>query len=316
MDYSHTALVTDDTADVITALIALLPAGITGTNVDDTLSMISSEDFIIIFTATFTLEELWSAGDFTATITGAYDVPTGSLTEIITPVTGWSAVINVAAGIPGLEKETDSELIIRRKDELIKGKSTDATIKNAVRVVENVTSASVLSNRTDITSPDNLPPHSFETTVVGGDDDDIAQAILDTMPGGIKPYGVGNSGTAIDDNGDSHIIPFSRPTATYIWVRYTRTQHPEEIYPNDGDAQVKANLLDWVSSNIDIGTDVVRQRLETPFFEVPGSDSVVTEFAETALPTDTPSYSTDALISVASSVEANFANDRIFIISP
>lgn len=316
VDYTYTAIVTDTLSTVITELIAILPSGVTGTNVDDTLSLLSSDDFILIFTPTFTLEELWNAGDFTATLTGPNDVPAGSLTEIITSVSGWSAVNNISAGITGLSKETDAELIIRRKNELVKGKSTDITIRSAVGGTEDVTASSVVSNRLDTTSGDGLPPHSFEVTVTGGDPDDIAQAILDNMPSGIQPYGVGYSGNAIDEEGVTHVIPFSRPTTTYIWVRYTRTQHPEETYPDDGDASVKANLLAWAEDNVNIGIDIIRQKLETPFFEVPGSSAVVTEFAETALPTDTPSYTTDALISVSSSEKADFDSDRIFIISP
>ena len=315
--YSYTALVSDDKADVITALIALIVIGtsdVIGSNDgNDQLVLFGDDlDFTIDNSITFTMEELYSAGDFDASVVGANVVTAGSLTEIITPVTGWISVTNPNAGITGEERETDPELIIRRKNELVKGKGTDSSIANAVNQVDNVTAAAVVSNRTAGTV-DGIPPKSFETIVTGGIDNDIAQAIIDNMPSGIKPFGT-ESGTGIDDQGVSQTVNFSRTTTTYIHVRYTRTQHPEETYPSNGNAIVKQNLLDWASENMAQGIDVVRQRLETPFFEVPGSQSVVTEFAETAAPGDTPSYTTDALISVAPRDIAQFAEDRIFIV--
>lgn len=312
--YSYVAIVTDDTTDVIAGLIALLPVGITGIDVDSKLQLYSEGDFNITFTSTLTLEELWSAGNFTANIAGPNIVVASSLTEIVTPVSGWSGVTNPESGITGLATETDSALIIRRTAELIKGKSTDKAIRDGVIKVLNVIAVSVVSNRDLVISPEGLPPKSFETIVTGGDDDDIAQAIFDNMPAGIEPYGDADSGTAVDEDGDTYIIPFSRPTTTYIHVRYTRVQHPEETYPADGDDQVKANLLLWVEENIDIGVDVVRQKLETPFFKVPGSQSVATEFAETATPGGTPSWGSGSLIAVDASEIADFDNDRIFIL--
>lgn len=312
--YSYTALAEDTVTSVITAVIALLPDEVAGSNVDDQLVLYGDDlDFTINSNASFTLDELWAAGDFTASIVGANVVPVGSLTEIVTPVTGWDAVDNPNAGITGDERETDTALNIRRKSELIKGKATDGAIKNAVANVDNVSSATVVSNRTAGTV-DNIPAKSFETIVTGGLPDDIAQAIQDNMPSGISPYGLGYEGNAVNEEGETVVIPFSRTTATYIWVRYTRTQHPEEEFPANGNATIKQNLLDWVEDNISTGTDVVRQRLETPFFEVPGSQSVVTEFAQTENPEDTPTWTTDALISIAAREIAQFDEDRIFVV--
>jgi uncharacterized phage protein gp47/JayE len=313
--YEYIAIVTDTVTDVITELIALMPAGITGTDVDSTLKLFSQTNFVISFTATLGMLELWCAGNFTAILDGPHYVVAGSLTEIITPVTGWAEVTNPNNGITGLNTESDTALIIRRADEIIKGKATDAAIRNAVNQLDNVTKANVISNRTSATVED-IPAKAFETVVAGGDDDEIAQAIFDNMPAGIEPYGDGDSGTAIDEDGIEYTIPFSRPTFTYLHVRYTRVQHPEETYPTDGDDQVKANLITWVAENISIGTDVVRQKLETPFFQVPGSESVVTEFAETATPGGSPSWTTDSIIRVDASETAEFATDRIFVVTP
>jgi uncharacterized phage protein gp47/JayE len=315
--YSYTALVSDTKALVIDGLIALIVAGtstVVGSNDgNDQLILFGDDlDFTIDSSYTLTLEELHSAGDFSASVVGANIVTAGSLTEIVTPVTGWLSVTNPNSGIIGEERETDTELIIRRKNELVKGKGTDTAIQNAVNQVDNVTAGAVVSNRT-AGVVDGIPAKSFETIVTGGIDNDIAQAIFDNVPSGIEPFGT-ETGIAIDQDGAEHTIGFSRTTTTYIHVRYTRVQHPEESFPANGSAIVRQNLLDWASDNISQGVDVVRQRLETPFFEVPGSQSVVTEFAETPAPGDTPAWTTDPIISVAARDIAQFAEDRIFIV--
>lgn len=311
--YTYTALEGDTLADVIAALIALLPSTITGTNENDQLQLDGGNlNFTITFSITVSLEKLWSAGDFTASIAGPYSVPAESLTEIVTPVSGWNDVINPNSGSTGASTESDAQLISRRKNELIKGKGTDQAIANEVRKVSNVNTATVTSNRTLVTV-DGIPPKAFETVVSGGTSDDIAQAILDNMPSGIEPFGT-ESGIAVDEYGQSHEIFFSRPTFLYIHVRFTRTQHPEEDYPDDGDAQVKQSVLDWVAQNITNGTDIVRQRLETPFFEVPGSASVTTLFAVTDSPEATPTWISDAIISVPGNKTAVFSADRIFVL--
>lgn len=310
----HTTVAGDSVSTVIASLITRLPEEVIGTNVNDTVVLFGDEkDFTISYSATLTLEELWGAGDFTASITGAYSVPSNSLTEIITPVSGWDAVTNPSSGVTGKGRESDTALIIRRKNELIKGKGTDAAITNAVFNIDNVSSASVTSNRTR-GEVDGIPPNSFEVVVLGGIPNNIAQAIFDNMPAGIGPYGISYTGVAEDSLGQFHTIPFSRPSVTYLWVRFTRTTHPEEIYPTNGNSLVKNAVLTWVEGNIKQGTDVVRQRLESPFFEVPGSATVITEIAQTEDPNGTPEWETEN-IAIPARETAEFDADRIFIIN-
>src|SRR5262249_36114068 len=79
--------------------------------------------------------------------TGPLPAPAGTLTVIDTPVAGLSSVTNAADAILGRNQETDSELRIRREEELrAAGKGTVDAIRALLLEVLNVVQAKVLQN--------------------------------------------------------------------------------------------------------------------------------------------------------------------------
>jgi len=288
----------DPTVDeIITAMIAELPSGVTGTLVNGTLEIFAIVDFSFDYNVLWTLDILASAGDFRSNTSGVITAPANSLIEIVTPVSGWDSVNNPSAGETGSEIETDVALRIRRRKELISGKSTDNAIQIAVEKVENVSSVSVFSNRTLVTDASGIPAKAFETVVLGGDEDEIAQAIYENAPAGIEIYGDNDSGTAVDPIDSTDVtIDFTRPTPIYVWARITRIPNSEEIYPSDGDEQIQAAVVDWAETYLKQGTDVIRQRISIPVYTVPGSGELTIEIAKTATPEGTPSYAEDDIV--------------------
>jgi len=305
----------DPTVDeIITAMIAELPNVVTGTLVDGTLEIFANIDFSFDYNSLWTLNEQASAGNFQSNIAGIITAPANSLTEIVTPISGWSSVNNPSAGETGAEKEADPVLRIRRREELISGKGTDNAIRIAVEKVDNVSAVSVFSNRTLVVDSSGIPAKSFEVVVLGGNEDEIAQAIYDNAPAGVEIYGLNASGTAIDPiDSTVTIIDFSRPTPIYIWVRITRIPNTEEVYPSDGDDQVKAAIVAWAEENLKQGTDVIRLRLSIPVYEVPGSGDLTIEIDDTATPGGTPVYAEDDII-VLNRESAEIVLTRITII--
>jgi len=314
--YSHTVPGGGNTKDeVIDAIVSQIDPldDVISENRSTTLYIFSIPTSLNISnTANFQIDTLGSSGNFTADESGPIQVPANTLTEIVTPITGWEGLNNPSSGVTGNVEETDFALRLRRIQELSTGLSTVASIRKEVNSVENVLVVVVETNRTNITDVDGRPPHSFEVVVSGGDDNDIAQAIFDSAPAGIEWYGVGSSGTAIDELGNSFTILFSRPTPVYIWIRISRDLNPEEAYPTDGDNLIKENILEYVSENITIGTDIIRQRLATPVYEVPGVGDIIIELAETASPGDTPVYAEDSII-LAGRDQGVFALSRITV---
>jgi hypothetical protein len=225
-----------------------------------------------------------------------------------------SSVNNLAAGLAGRIAETDEELRNRRRELLAGlGAATDEAIRQAVlQEVDGVTACLVISNRTDVTDGDGRPPHSFETIVSGGDEDDIAQVIWENTPSGIYPEG-DIVKTVVDSTGKGQTVRFSRPTNVYIWVDLEYSLNIEESFPVNGEDLIKDNIVEWTLQNINIGDDVIYQRLSIPIYEVPGIGTIQIELATSATPTGPPGAYSAANVVIASDELAVFATSRITV---
>jgi uncharacterized phage protein gp47/JayE len=152
-----------------------------------------------------------------ATVTGDVEAPLGALTEIVTPVSGWTGATNAADAIVGRAQETDADLRIRRRGALVIAQAGGIeAIENRLLGISGVEFAGVTENRTDSTDGDGRPPHSFEATVVGGATTDIGQMIWDTKPAGIATFG-GVTVAITDSFGNAQNVFFSRPTPVSIY---------------------------------------------------------------------------------------------------
>lgn len=319
-DYDYVAGGGDDELAILNGLKTLIEAGSwTGTPTVDTEEVILIlEDLTVNFSFDITgdleISEIWVKGDFTSIESGPNTLPANSLTEIQTPVSGWNNVNNPSAGITGRNSESDSELRIRRERSVIRGSATDVAIRaSLLNETENVISAKVTSNRTLATDIEGRPPKSFECVVQGGLDADIANTIWVNMPSGIESYG--NTTVVIaDSQGVEQTINFSRPITTYIHVELSREKYPEEIYPTNGDELIKQAIVDWSldTNNIDVGVDVIPQRLSIPIYSIPGIGEILILIDGTPNPGDVPSFSANSVVIDGRHI-ASFSIDRIAV---
>lgn len=315
-DYTHTTAGVETGTFIAAALKVLIDAGTwegSVTVTDDVIELEDADlDYSVSTTANITIDTIAGGGDFEADEAGNYPVPAETLDTIVTPVTGWDSVLNLSSGVTGRNRETDVELRIRRANTLITGRATEDAIMNAIsNNVSGVSGVTILSNRTDVTDINGLPPHSFEVVVVGGDDADIAEQIWENMPVGIASYG-NDSEIIVDSQGENQTIYFSRPTAWYIHVKVKRDLYSEETYPVDGDNQIKEAIVDWALINQVIGKDVIRQRLNIPVYEIPGIEDIEITIDGTANPGNTPTYASDN-IAIAIRQFADFSASRIVV---
>lgn len=204
---------------------------------------------------------------------GAVVANTGTLTVIETPQSGWNSVTNAADATIGEAAETDTELRSRRETEVRAGGSTKlSAIESAVAAVTGVTKVRGFENVDNITDADGVPPHSFQIVALGGDADEIAQAIWDTGAGGIEAHG-SSSGNAIDANGATQVVAFDRPTERTIYMDVFLTVNTDPllgaVYPGDGDDQVKAALAALVQT-FDIGDDLILSALYPSILAIDG----------------------------------------------
>ncbi len=191
-----------------------------------------------------------------------------TLTVIETPVAGWDSCTNTLDAEIGNDDETDAQLRTRRQASLaFPGSGTEEAIRSKLLQVEDVVSATVFSNRTNVIDGAGRPPKSFEAVVLGGTDNDIADSIWANMPIGIEPFG-STTVIIVDSQGFNQTIKFSRPTPVRIYVKATLVKGAD--YPVGGDEAVKENIVEYGQLNFSVGDDVILNELYTPINLVEG----------------------------------------------
>ena len=212
------------------------------------------------------------------------NVGPNSITALPVPLAGIESVTNEMDTTGGENRESDENLRERAKDELAEGSSaTGPALVSAVQGVEGVTSVSILINDTKDENGrgHNLPPNSGELVVTGGEDADIAQAILDTkgidstLIAGVN--GVEVSGVEAElPNGQKHPIDFSRanPVTIYIEadVQVDSTFEDNTEVLNNIVKYVGGKTTDGFEKDGELGVtdDVLHGEIEYRIREIPG----------------------------------------------
>lgn len=243
----------------------------------------------------------------------------GTIEEIETPVTGWTAVTNALDAVQGTEEEEDPDYRARAEDGLDAQGSTpqDAIRADLLQLLADrgVTrgSVQVFMNTTDATDGDGLPPHSVEAVVYDGTDDgtavtddEIAQVLWDNVAAGIETYGTSN-GDATDSLGGTRVVEFTRPTVKPVYIVSTFTASTARGWDAvAGATEVAAALVELAEELYSVGDDVQRFRLIAFMFSVAGVIDVSTfTLGYTASPVGT------ANLAVARREIATFDTSRV-----
>jgi uncharacterized phage protein gp47/JayE len=258
-------------------------------------------------------------GVFIANVSGLIPAIAGTVTNIVTPISGWDTVDNVDNGTLGREQETDSELRVRRELSLaIIGAGTVEAIRSRIsNDVLDVVDCSVFENTSDIVDADGRPPHSIEVVVSGGENQDIGDMLWQIKPGGIQLYQNPISGqtvTVLDSNGDNQVVYFTRPIVKYCHLEITIVAFStEENFPLDGVSQIETKVLEY-AANFAMGEDINIQKWNIPIYAVPGLSDVTIRHAVTDNPGDTPTWVTTN-ISISAVNVTELALTRITVIA-
>lgn len=204
--------------------------------------------------------------------TGSTDAPADTLSVIETPVGGWDSTVNPLDALLGQDPETDEEFRNRRNEQVAEaGAATPPAILADVLAINDVTAVVLFQNNTAVTDPEGRPPHSVDIVVQGGDEDEIAEVIFDTVGAGITFVGA-ISKIVTDSQGFMNTIKFSRPDEVDIWVEVDLNIDPE-LFPVDGTTQVRDAILAY-GLQLTIGQDIVvfgsEPALSCAFGDVPG----------------------------------------------
>jgi len=168
------------------------------------------------------------------------------------PPTGIEFVTNKNEVDGGNREENDDELRQRAKIELSEGsRASVPALFGSVSSVEGVTSVSIFKINVD----DNETTDGFEVVAEGGDSEDIADAIFETMAAGDTSFGGVNgtedSAPSTLDNGQTFSIEFSRPTPIQIYVDADLTVADSF----DGKDAVRDSIIDHIGGIFTTGNE-------------------------------------------------------------
>lgn len=211
------------------------------------------------------------------------NVDIGSITEIVNPAAGVMVIEHLSIVNIAVNRETDVALRLRFEKTITGAASgTIDSIYGALMRVSGVIGCMIAENAGDDYDAFGRPPGSFECYVLGGQDFDIAQAIFDKAPAGIKT--IGDIGVDITDlGGGAHTVRFSRTIIkdVYMRLKIKVNGHFEDV----GLEEIKNNIIYHIA-DLKNGGDVIYSSIFSDVHSVTG----VIETSELLLSEDKINY--------------------------
>jgi uncharacterized phage protein gp47/JayE len=261
---SHTSTVGQTMGQIAAALNVLHPSF---TRIANTLNLTTTTPFSVDWSEPH-IELVYAdaPGSLLSEENGPVAAAAGTLTDIVTPVAGLTAVTNPGDASLGTLLETDDALRRRYALGVYRlGAGTMPSIRaNLLQDIVGLTSLAVYENPTSVTDAEGRTGHSVEVVIEGGDDATIARRIFEIKAAGITSHGNTTINVAADD-GYLHPIKFSRPELRWVWLRVTLTTTTEEAVPGDFEAKAVAAILAAGAAH-GPGQNVLLQRLGAAVF--------------------------------------------------
>ncbi len=193
-------------------------------------------------------------GSFYNQIPGPTPCPAGTLNEIYRAIPGWDTITNPSDGVIGQDTETRAAFEARREASVaLNSRGTIQAIEGAVLSVDDVLDA--FSYQNDQSTPltyrgVTLIPHSIYIAVVGGTDQDVAEAIWSKKSPGCGYNG--NTTVTVQDTSNGYTPPyptydvtFERPSNLTIQFLISLVNGPQ--VPADAITQVQDAILEAFS---------------------------------------------------------------------
>lgn len=217
----------------------LIPAGSEAVVAD------SGERFATV--ADITLDGTGMAtGDMQSVNLGRIACPVGALDTIATTVLGWETVNNPVGAIVGTDEESDFASRQRRRNTLaLQGISLSEAVTSRLYAVDGVRSLVFRENilpTSEIIDGITMAPHSIYACVSGGEDADIAQALLETKTAGAAWNGSVLVNVIDPFSGQTYPVRFERPTPVLLYIRVT-----VRATPLDAESLVRNAIISYAN---------------------------------------------------------------------
>lgn len=197
---------------------------------------------------------------------GKITLPYGIVTKMVNNITGFEKVANLLEPTYGRMAETDIELrqSYIAKSALRSNTMIESIVGELLNNIENVESATGYENDTDEVNERGMPPHSIEIVVEGGNDKEIAEAILRRKAGGIQTYGDVEI-SVLGSYGDVIPVRFNRPEYLYTWLKVVLHGDASKLPANYSSIAIQSLLDD--GSELVAGGNLLTQLLNEGIYD-------------------------------------------------
>ena len=214
----------------------------------------------LVLSENLTTETVTTIANFYTEDYGKVVLPYEIIRKMINNISGFESVTNLLEPVYGRLQETDVELrqAYIAKSALRSNTMVDSIVSELLNNVANIESASGYENDTDVTDARGLPPHSVEIIVEGGDEQEIASAILMRKAGGIWTHG-SIKVSVPTSYGDSVDIRFNRPERIFVWLKVQLRGDATRLPVNYAELVIASIMED--GSRMVAGTSLITQLL-------------------------------------------------------
>lgn len=201
------------------------------------------------------------------------NVPANTIVVVSNPDDNIASVTNEKRAGGGQDNETDEEFRDRIIIENVaKPGATENGIKSALKNLSGVRQVNFVYNKEGVTDKYGNPPYSVNIYVLGGDSQEIAQALYDNVAAGSNL--TGNQSVTINDvNGFPTVIKFSFANEIQVFVKVKiRTN---DKWNNDSDVEsLKQEIVDNINQ-LEMGKTVYSTKLYSIIYNYDGIEEAV-----------------------------------------
>lgn len=204
------------------------------------------------------------------------NVGANTITVEAEPLEGVWQVTNLQPAMGGADEESDPEYQDRIYQGRIhpKNNSEDGIKTKLESTVTGIQKVKVVPNRTMTTDAMGNPPKSTHIYVIGGDDQEVANAILDAVPAPANTVG-SITKTVYNLSGDERQISFDRATPLPIYAKVTIGAGATFDVDN-GANNIKEQMKKYVDL-LSMGDNVLFSKFFEYVWTVPGLTAVKVE---------------------------------------